>query len=72
VVEVPDVFSQAFLMEKDSRKYPHSGGWGYALFDYDASTDKFSADATGVADCGHACHVKVSAKDHIFHPYQKR
>jgi hypothetical protein len=22
--------------------------------------------------CGHACHVAVKAKDHIFHPYQKR
>ena len=32
----------------------------------------FTADPTGVSDCGHACHVKVSAKDHIFHPYQKR
>src|SRR6188768_2161079 len=72
VVDVPDVFTQAFLIEKDSKKYPKSGGWGYALFDYDAPTDMFTADPTGVSDCGHACHVKVAAKDHIFHPYQKR
>ena len=72
VVDVPDVFSQAFLMEKDSRRFPNSGGWGYALFNYDAASDKFSVDPTGVSDCGHACHVKVKAKDHIFHPYQKR
>src|SRR6516225_9035994 len=31
VVDVPDVFSQAFVMEKDSRRFPNSGGWGYAL-----------------------------------------
>jgi hypothetical protein len=72
VVDVPDAFKQAFVIEKDSKKFPNSGGWGYALFNYDAATDKWTADSTGVSDCGHACHVKVKAKDHIFHPYQKR
>ena len=72
VVDVPDVFSQAFLMEKDSNKFPKSGGWGYALFDYEPASDKFTVDPTGVSDCGHSCHVAVKAKDHIFHPYQKR
>jgi hypothetical protein len=72
VVDVPDAFKQAFVIEKDSKKFPNSGGWGYALFNYDAAADQWTADPTGVADCGHACHVKVKAKDHIFHPYQKR
>jgi hypothetical protein len=27
-VEVPDVFSQAFVMEKDSKRFSKSGGWG--------------------------------------------
>ena len=27
VVEVPDVFSQAFVMEKDSKRFSKSGGW---------------------------------------------
>lgn len=71
-VDVPDVFTQAFLIEKDSKRFPKSAGWGYALFDFDATTSTFTADPTGVSDCGHACHVKVSAKDHIFHPYQMR
>jgi hypothetical protein len=71
VVEVPDVFTQAFVMEKDAKRFPQSGGWGYALFNYDAASDTFTADASP-ADCGHACHVAVKAKDHIFHPYQKR
>ena len=71
VVDVPDVFKQAFVMEKDSRKFPKSGGWGYALFNYDAASDTFAADPSP-SDCGHACHVAVKAKDHIFHPYQKR
>ena len=72
VVDVPDVFTQAFVIEKDSKKFPKTGGWGYAVFNYDAKTDTFSADAASKSDCGHACHVKVEKKDFIFHPYQKR
>jgi hypothetical protein len=71
VVDVPDVFTQAFVIEKDSKRFPKSGGWGYALFNYDAASDKFAADPSP-SDCGHSCHVAVKAKDHIFHPYQKR
>ena len=71
VVDVPDVFTQAFVIEKDGKRFPNSGGWGYALFNYDAATDKFAADPSP-SDCGHSCHVAVKAKDHIFHPYQKR
>jgi hypothetical protein len=70
-VDVPDVFSQAFVMEKDSARFPKSGGWGYALFNYEAASDAFAADPSP-SDCGHACHVAVKAKDYIFHPYQKR
>jgi hypothetical protein len=70
-VDVPDVFSQAFVMEKNSAKFPTTGGWGYALFNYEPASDKFTADPSP-ADCGHACHVAVKTKDYIFHPYQKR
>jgi len=72
VVEVPDVFSQAFVMEKDSKRFPKSGGWGYAVFNYEAASDKFTADPKSPSDCGYACHTPVKAKDYIFHPYQKR
>ena len=72
VVDVPDVFAQAFFMEKDSERFPKSGGWGYAVLNYEAATDKFTADAKSPSDCGHTCHVAVKAKDYIFHPYQKR
>jgi hypothetical protein len=71
-VEVPDVVSQAFVMEKDSKRFSNSGGWGYAVFNYDPATDKFSADPKSPSDCGFACHTPVKAKDYIFHPYQKR
>jgi hypothetical protein len=28
VVEVPDVFSQVFVMKKNSKRFSKSGGWG--------------------------------------------
>jgi hypothetical protein len=71
-VDVPDVFQQAFVMEKDSKRFAKSGGWGYAVFNYDAATDKFTPDPKSLSDCGYACHTPVKAKDYIFHPYQKR
>jgi Cytochrome P460 len=71
VVDVPDVFKQAFVMEKDSKRFPETGGWGYAVFNYDAPSDKFTADPAP-ANCGQTCHVAVKTKDYIFHPYQKR
>ena len=72
VVDVPDVFTQAFVIEKDSKRFPKSGGWGYAVFNYNAPSDKFTTDPKSFSDCGHACHTVVKAKDYIFHPYQKR
>ncbi len=72
VVDVPDIFKQAFVMEMDSKRFSKDdGGWGYAVFNYDAASDKFTADSSPV-NCGTKCHVAVKAKDYIFHPYQKR
>jgi len=71
-VDVPDFFTQAFVMEKDSKRFPTTGGWGYAVFNYDVASDKFTADPKSLSDCGNACHTAVKAKDYIFHPYEKR
>jgi len=71
VVDVPDVPTQAFVIEKDSKRFPQTGGWGYAVFNHDNATGRMAADAAK-ADCGHTCHVAVKSKDYIFHPYQKR
>ena len=70
-VDVPDIFTQAFVMEKDSKRFPQTGGWGYALFNYDAKSGTFTADAAP-ADCGNSCHMAVKIKDYIFHPYETR
>jgi Cytochrome P460 len=71
VVDVPDVPTQAFVMEKDSKRFPKTGGWGYAVFNHEVPTGKMTADAAK-ADCGHTCHVAVKNKDYVFHQYQKR
>src|ERR1700683_796454 len=71
VVDVPDVFTQAFVMEKDSKRFPKTGGWGYAVFNYEAASDKFTADSKSLSDCGYPCTTQVKAKNYISHPYQK-
>jgi hypothetical protein len=71
VVDVPDTLKDVAFIEKDSKRFPDSAGWGYALFNYDAASDTFTPDGSGT-NCGHACHTVVAAKDYIFHPYQKR
>ena len=72
VVDVPDTLADLFFMEKDSKRFPQSGGWGYAQFDYDPASGIYTADKAGTPTCGDVCHVKVKAKDYVFHPYQKR
>ena len=70
-VDVPDTLKDVAFIEKDSRRFPDSGGWGYAMFNYDPASDTFTPDGSGT-NCGYACHTIVAAKDYIFHPYQKR
>jgi len=70
-VNVPDNLKNVFLIEKDSKRFPDSAGWGYALFNYNVASDSFAPDGSG-NNCGFACHTIVKAKDYIFHPYQKR
>jgi hypothetical protein len=71
-VNVPDTLADLFFMEKDSKRFPKTGGWGYAQFDYDPTSATFSADKAGTPNCGQVCHVSVKAKDYVFHPYELR
>ena len=72
VVDVPDTLADLFFMVKDSKRFPETGGWGYAQFDYDPGSATFTADKAGTPNCGQVCHVAVKAKDYVFHPYQTR
>ena len=71
-VRVPDALQDIFLIEKNSKRFPDTKGWAYAVFDYDPASDTFKPDASGVVNCGFACHTRVAAKDYIFTAYGKR
>lgn len=36
---MPDRLVNVDFMVKDSKRFADSGGWGYAIFDYDAASD---------------------------------
>jgi cytochrome P460 len=69
---LPDTLQDVFLIEKDSKRFPDTKGWAYAVFDYQPASDTFTPDPTGTVNCGFACHTVVKDKDYIFHSYQKR
>jgi hypothetical protein len=71
-VRIPDTLQDIFLIEKDSKRFPDTKGWAYAVFDYDPASDTFAPNKTGVVDCGFACHTRVKAKDYIFTAYGTR
>jgi hypothetical protein len=67
------------FMVKDSKRFADSGGWGWAVFKYDAASDTFTpgtmADMPPQANdakCGLACHTKVKARDYVFTDYATR
>lgn len=71
-VRIPDVLQDVFLIEKDSKKYPNTQGWAYAVFDYQSASDTFVPNKTGTIECGFSCHTRVAKKDYIFTAYGKR
>jgi hypothetical protein len=68
---VPDTLHDVGFIERDSKRFAATGGWGYAEFFYDAASDAFKPQGSG-SDCGYACHTIVAAKDYIFTAYPKR
>jgi hypothetical protein len=71
-VRIPENLQDLFFIEKDTKKFPATKGWAYAVFDYNPASDKFTPDATGTVNCGFACHTLVAKKDYIFTEYGKR
>jgi Cytochrome P460 len=71
-VRVPDTLQDVFLIEKDSKKYPDTKGWAYAVFDYIPASNTFAPNKTGTVTCGFACHTAVAKKDYIFTGYGTR
>ena len=61
--EAPDWYLQ--FMEKDTKKYTATGGWGYSNFDKDL---KPLTDERMMYSC-FSCHKAVEARDYIFTKY---
>jgi hypothetical protein len=76
---VPGKLQNVDFMVKDSKRFADSGGWGYAVFDYDAASDTFKpGTSAGMppqgndAKCGYACHTRAKARDYVFTDYGRR
>lgn len=75
----PGKQSDVDFMVKDSKRFADSGGWGYAAFDYDATSDTFTPGTTASkppqendAKCGFGCHTLVKDRDYVFTEYGHR
>ena len=74
-VTIPAKLMSVSFIEKDSKRFPKSNGWGYAQFLYDPATDSFKpygTDASFNEKVCHACHIRVKAQDYIFTAYPPR
>jgi hypothetical protein len=76
---VPGNLVNVDFMAKDSKRFADGGGWGYAVFDYNAASDSFTPGTTAGsppqgndAKCGLACHTRAKARDYVFTEYGKR
>jgi hypothetical protein len=76
---VPGTQHDVDFMVKDAKRFADSGGWGYAEFEYDATSDTFkpgtltdSPPQGNDAKCGFACHTLVKTRDYVFTDYGKR
>jgi hypothetical protein len=64
---------------QNSKRFADSGGWGYAVFDYNTASDTFTPGTTAGtppqgndAKCGFACHTVAKTRDYVFTEYGKR
>ncbi len=76
---VPGALQNVDFMVKDNKRFADSGGWGYAVFEYDASSHSFTPGTSesrppqgNDAKCGFACHSAVKARDYVFTEYGNR
>jgi Cytochrome P460 len=76
---VPGTLHDVDFMVKDSRRFADSGGWGWAVFTYDAASETFRPGTMADnppqghdAKCGFACHTIVKNRDYVFTEYGTR
>jgi hypothetical protein len=76
---VPGTLHDVDFMVKDSKRFADSGGWGWAVFEYDAASGTFRLGTLADkppqgndAKCGFACHTIVEKRDYVFTDYGQR
>src|SRR2546423_6986093 len=76
---VPGTLHDVDFMVKDSKRFEDTGGWGWAVFEYEAASRTFRPGTTADtppqennAKCGFACHTIVKARDYVFTDYGAR
>jgi Cytochrome P460 len=76
---VPGTLHDVDFMVKDSNRFADSGGWGWAVFNYNAASDAFTPGTLADeppqgndAKCGFECHTTVRTRDYVFTEYGKR
>ena len=76
---VPGAQKDVDFMVKDSQRFADSGGWGWAVFKYDAASDTFTPGTEADeppqahdAKCGFECHTIVESRDYVFTEYKTR
>ena len=76
---VPGALLNVDFMVKDSKRFADSGGWGYAVFEFDASSGTFKPGTLAStpprgndARCGFTCHTLVKNRDFVFTEYAHR
>jgi hypothetical protein len=74
-VDVPTTLKTVSFIEKNSKRFPDTSGWGYAQFLYDPSTGTFKAygsDSSFGKNVCYKCHTTVRDRDYIFTNYPFR
>jgi hypothetical protein len=76
---VPGALHDTDFMMKDGKRFGDSGGWGFAAFEYDSTSNTFRPGTVTDqppqqhdAKCGFACHTVVKNRDYVFTQYAPR
>lgn len=76
---VPGALHDTDFMMKDGKRFADSGGWGFAAFEYDSTSNTFRPGTVTDqppqqhdAKCGYACHTVVKNRDYVFTQYAPR
>ena len=76
---VPGTQHDVDFMVKDSKRFADTGGWGWAVFEYETASRTFRPGTAtdkppqgNNSSCGFACHTIVKTRDYVFTDYGSR